>query len=325
LTAHEAVHTIQQGAVVQRKPQKNIRSGRGMIQREYVPTGEEDPLNDYAEGDMSLFYGMEAPGDFRNKTLARRNDAQKKNKYPTIDSINRDVGINAEMGKSTSATGIFKVRQALADPTHWDTYFPKAVDDWDTTPQLSQWITTLVAHANHIGLFDFSDSTKVGIWGFRKRAGKKKLGKKDRISKNISAGMRQHVNKDKIYNWLSMPAATGVNYNYGNLPNGVDQNSYLGISEWIYRSFFRRTSKLGLDFATNVLKQKVYFNTGGSVGYTGAFGTGTKQKGGIKTVSDTENQSNQRAITVSEFRHVTKMIQQGKIDPTKVHFYDEYA
>ena len=349
LIAHELTHVVQQtGAVRQNNIAQRFVEGytsgkfnkgkkntdrvvkHHTIQRDL--TGE-DPLENYDEGDKSLFYGI---NPYRVKTLGRRDNEQKKNKYHTIDLYNKAIGINTVMTTSNCIYGIFLVREALSDANpaaNWGNYFPAAAQEVNDNPELQRWIEKLAQNSHNIGLNDVSDSTKVGVYGFRQRRGKKKLKKKDRLTKNIdpSGGMMSHqgsVKADDVYGWLAN------NYTYSQAKAitpvlaGMPDKKFYAIDQWIYLAFFRRTSKLGIDFATSSaanggLDANINFNNAAVVGYV----KGVKenpQADGIATGNVADQQKHKRAITTSEHRHINKLINTGKLNPNKVKNYNEF-
>ena len=309
---HAVQRLLAQRQTEQRDPQTR-RDGR--IQRLLVG---QDPKEDYDSDtdSKSLMYGLSF---MRIKTQGRVGKKDIK-KPKTIDEYNKILGINGVMGMATSAVGVFKVRQALDDPANWATYLPAADSVEIATPHMQAWINLLVARKNSICLYDIGNKKKSGPLGwFGKTAGEKKLGKSNRISKNVrDAG---NLTASLINSFLA-PNLTETQAQKAFAK--LSSKKQTALSEWTYKAFFRRTSKLGIEFATMApdeggMGATVHFNTAGNPTFeTG----GTDQPDGVITMSNTDTGKN-RNITISEYRHVQKLIKAGKLDPTKINFYSE--
>jgi hypothetical protein len=326
LLAHELAHVMQQSG---HQP-SSMRLKQ--IQR-VVGSRGQDPLVEYTNNPntKSLMYGLEAPGKYRYKTKQRIRNANvlPPTKRLTIDEYNRDIGFNALIGaRGQSPVGIFIVREALADPApiaNWGNYLgAKAGNDVAADNDLQAWIRKLVANQNSIGLYDYGDRTKTGTFGFRKRAGVKRLGQKSRFTKNMWANTAANITPKDINRWLS-PArdSTQAVNDIGNLPQAkVD-----ALHEWIQKAFFRRTSKLGIDFVTNDMNSTIHFNQAGAVDYSSIDPMMQMPlHGGLEFSSNYDRQQANvanRSITISELRHAKKQIARGNINPNKINFYDE--
>jgi hypothetical protein len=280
----------------------------------------QDPKEDYdADTDSkSLMYGLTF---MRGQTQGRIGKKDVK-KPKTIDEYNKIIGINGVMNMSDGAVGVFKVRAALNDPKNWATYLPAADVTELATPHIQAWINLLVARKDSIGLYDIGNRKKSGPLGwFGKTYGEKKLGKSNRITKNVRDGKLLSaalINKFFDASLTLDQAQTAF--------SKLNQKQRLALSEWAYKGFFRRTSKLGIEFATmdqdkGGLGAMIHFNTAGNPTFESG---GTENKpDGVKTMSDTDDGKN-RNITVSEYRHAQKLIKAGKLDPSKINFYSEF-
>ncbi|MBO1348852.1 MAG: hypothetical protein EBE86_016365 [Hormoscilla sp. GUM202] len=96
------------------------------------------------------------------------------------------------------------------------------------------------------------------------------------------------------------------------------------LNEWVYKTFFRRTSKLGIDFAIHTLSARIHFNTAASIDpNSGKAEMREVRIGGLNQAS-LRDQSKNRSITISELRHIQKGLRKGTITSDKVNFYDEW-
>ena len=90
------------------------------------------------------------------------------------------------------------------------------------------------------------------------------------------------------------------------------------LSKWVRTAFWRRTSKLGIDFTTG-RGHIIHFNVSSDPNWVPGQPFNMK-KGGLKKVTGTYG----RMITTSEYHHVTKQIERGNISKDLVNFYDEW-
>jgi hypothetical protein len=91
------------------------------------------------------------------------------------------------------------------------------------------------------------------------------------------------------------------------------------LNKWVYRAFFRRTSKLGQDFTIKVQNATVHFNTVADPNYQPLLGP-QWQDNGLRTMSKTGQNDKNRSITVSELRHMKKLAKQY---PNQFNVYGE--
>jgi len=359
LITHELTHTIQQGASSTNVQTKNTHPlfsyptakdlqrkdtlANTLVQcddddtldtADPVPTSEQD-LRD----DVGLYYGLER--GYRGVTIGRlkkrRQDAGidvDNTPLPTIDQYNKAVGINEVMGSPTKpAKGIFKVRQALNDPDNWDSIMNPPNDGQFQTVRnktlIAKWKDMLVANKEQIGLYDYGDPRGGGIIGGIKKTlkglgSKIKLGTGNSFSKNKYDAKDTDLKPEHIRNWLSTD-------NYDDAKKAAlkkvpkDQQDVFALSKiggWIYLAFFRRTSKLGLEFATSAkgLNATVRFNTAGQKDYGNR---DTYSPTALKDIAENSPGSTKRQITVSEYRHLKRLMKAGKIKSEQVIEYAE--
>jgi hypothetical protein len=341
LITHELAHTIQQGASSsfgQMKPldvvlndnlvtQKQFSNSAGMLQRDGEDTLDtEDPLpttKQDLQDDLGLYYGLER--GYRGVTISRlkkRREAagvdMNNTPLPTIDQYNKAVGINEVMGSPTKpAKGIFKVREALNDPDNWDTIMNPPADAQFQTPRnkalIGKWKAMLVANEEQIGLYDYGDPRGGGIKKFLKGLGTKiKLGTGNRFSKNKYDAKDTELTPKHIRSFLSTDSFEDGKETLKNVPKQDREVFALSkIGGWIYLAFFRRTSKLGLEFATSAegLNAKVRFNTAGQKSYGDR---NTYSSTALKDIAEKSLGSTKRQITVSEYRHLKRLMKAGK-------------
>jgi len=346
LITHELAHTIQQGASSsfgQMKPlSDNLETQKqfstGILQRDGEDTLDtQDPLPSTKEDlqdDVGLYYGLER--GYRGVTtgrLKKRREAagvdMDNTPLPTIDQYNKAVGINEVMGSPTKpAKGIFKVREALNDPDNWDSIMNPPADAQFQTPRnktlIAKWKDMLVAQKEQIGLYDYGDPRGGGIKKLLKGLGTKiKLGTGNSFSKNKYDAKDTELTPSHISSFLSTDSYENGKEALKNVPKKDREVFALSkIGGWIYLAFFRRTSKLGLEFATSAqgLNAKVRFNTAGQKSYGDR---DTYSPTALKDIAEKSPGSTKRQITVSEYRHLKRLMKAGKIKPEQIIEYAE--
>ena len=94
----------------------------------------------------------------------------------------------------------------------------------------------------------------------------------------------------------------------------------MDLDKWIFSAFFRRTSKLGIDFTVG-RGHTIHMNLAANPDFDPDHPDAALQERGLETlqVRDRE-QSHGRSISSSEYRHAQKL--QGR-DRDKVNFYSE--
>lgn len=289
-----------------------------------------DPLGDFAAGgSRSILYGVHP---VRQTTQVRLGiqDTALGTQQPrhTIDEYNADVGINLAMQRNTAAVGLYQIREALSDPapvTNWGNYFPGAAAALGRDPDLQGWVNQLAANRLNIGLYDLGDRNGTGLLNTGRNLGRVKLESKDRFKKNMGDPITNHSNNittKQIHNFLNPQKTLNDAINeFMAMPVACQA----ALNQWIYMAFFRRTSKLGIDFVVNNLHSTVHFNTSGAVDHTSAdHQTNRLRVRGLNQNEQVINQDENRSITISELRHVRKGIANGLIAPGNINWYDEY-
>jgi hypothetical protein len=342
LLAHELTHVVQQsGNTIQklerqtspsvlRKPQPP----HGTIQRGFLSDPANDPLIGYDNnglgGDKSLLYGLDANRKATKTRLKAADNARTQNGVAppplrTIDEYNRDAGINPWMAPEFACIGIFQIREALKD------FEASGYVNWKLSPKVTSvnadlyaWVKLLAENQHQIGLYDLGDTTKEGIFGFRKRKGLKKLKSKGRFTKNVGEDKIKDLTPEDAYAWLNPNRTYDESCPLSDQLEKSNKKKKQALAEWVQKAFFRRTSKLGIDFATQRLNARINFNTAKAIDYQSSDTyLKTPQAGRIAEEAKNPTKKN-RQITVSEYRHIKKQMQLGNIQPNQVNFYDEF-
>ncbi|HEX4108808.1 MAG TPA: hypothetical protein VHX88_11775 [Solirubrobacteraceae bacterium] len=285
-------------------------SDAGTVTVQRNPTYGNDPVAGIANTDMDLLYGITP---IRARTKARLGAGQKAY-LRTIDEYNKAIGINSAMGASTAAMGLFDIRDELNSAAAWG--LPQ---DATANAQTTQWIAFLRQHAAYIGLEYLGQSAG---W-----FGTDKIKKKDRFTKNRKEPQTGEKKKDRltpgdVRSFLGSSTKASAQKKY----NKMSAKKKSALNEWIYRAFFRRTSKLGQDFAITVLGGKVWFNTRADPDWDPIMrarpiaGRGEIDQGLI--AMDQGNVTDNRSITISELRHMRK---RRAHDPAYANAYEEYG
>lgn len=275
-----------------------------------------DPVATIQPGDKDLLYGI---GFHRSLTKQRLAAQQGKNTIRTIDDYNRAIGINDVLFNSkTAGLALYDVRAELNVNGAWAALgvlqMDAALNTATNQAAIQQWITTLRGRASHIGLEDLGASG-----GFLSKA---KIERKNRFKKNRKESQAQEQKADRLTVRDTRTFLSGghnkttAQQQY----DGMSQKKQSALNEWVYRAFFRRTSKLGQDFVIG-LGGKVHFNTMADPDWdpVARVGPGVRDHG-LKTMSEVGETGKNRSITVSEYRHMKKL---KKLHPNAFSVYGE--
>jgi hypothetical protein len=286
-------------------------AGKSPLSVQRAVTYGTDPKTLINAGQKDLLYGINFQ---RGLTKARLSPTQKQ-ELRTIDDYNRGIGINALITANNAAMGLYQVRAALARPAPWTLATPQPLDA--TNPNqgdLINWIAFLSFHSQRVGLEDLG--AKGGFWR------KDKINTKDRFKKNrkqsqATAPVADRLTARDVRNFLD-PANTQVDAL--NLYTAMTAAKKTALNEWVYRAFFRRTSKLGQDF-TIAQGGKIHFNTTADPNYNPVTRVGGQAVDrGLNIMSKTGQNAKNRAITISELRHMKKL---AKLHPGSFNVYGE--
>jgi Domain of unknown function (DUF4157) len=352
LIAHELTHVVQQGGStlqksvpssrVLRKPQvSNGLIQRGLLSKNNDPVAAyNNPSTPYNNagtgGDKSLLYGIDANRQATKDRLAvedkKRTQDSPGLKVPirTIDEYNKMAGINGVISRDGANLGIFIVREMLSgfqtgDAASWGS--PIGRKNAAQNPDLLEWMNMLKQNEPSIGLYDLGDSTLQGTVGSQEEAGLQKIKSKHRFTKNISKDTAQAAGDFKpedVYAWLDPNRNLSEAESFAKEMDKTNLPKRKAISEWIYKAFFRRTSKLGIDFVTTQLNAKVNFNTAMAQDWKSKKKKlRTPTAGGVAKAAINPD-ANDRQITISEFRHLAKQVRKGNVPISQVNIYDEY-
>lgn len=320
LLAHELTHTIQQGSLKARggaTTQGPARVSRminaGMLVQRAFNYGVHEPAKLITKDSPDLLYGINIP---RASTKAKLSGDQRV-KLRTIDDYNRAIGVNGVMKSATAAMGLFTVRTALNASGAWNLprdnkfQYDKANDD-----AVQKWIDFLRAHKDYIGLVDLAQRGTIRTPAKIDQKGRFKKNRKESQAKD-SRGER--LTSRDTRQFLGQSDAKAAGKTFAAMPSKKQQ----ALNEWIYRAFFRRTSKLGQDFVIKELGGKVHFNTVSDPNYDPMKPGGPtwEDHGLVKQATAGDNRKN-RAITVSEYRHMQKLLQQ---DPSLAGKFNAYG
>ncbi len=298
LLAHELSHVVQHSG--QTTASRQIRR---------VVTSGTDPKTLINPMDKDLLYGINIP---RGQTKGRL-DPNQRDAIRTIDDYNRSIGINAIMTSMNSAMGLYDVREQLGHNGPWG--FPKdpALNTPTNANAINQWIDYLRQHAAHIGLEDLGG--KGGTFS------KAKIDKGGRFKKNRAESQANQPKNDRLTPADTRRFLAAANTKPAALLmyNAMSAPKQTALNKWIYRAFFRRTSKLGQDFTIKVLNARVHFNTVADPNYQPLLGPQWID-GGLEQMANTGQNDKNRSITVSELRHMRKLAAQY---PARFNVYGE--
>lgn len=284
-----------------------------VVQRGKVKTGK-DPLKDLARPEArGLLYGTSTARKETSKRLAQQDLAKGLTHRRTIDAYNADAGINAAM--SQAAKGIIIVREALETNSlaAWSTHLPTADPGLQADDDLKAWIAYLKNHKDWVGLYDLGGGGPSAMGRMRGTRFGKNL-------RDAAHAANTTLTPGHISDWLrSKRTAATVD---ADLAKMFSASQIRDLNKWVYSAFFRRTSKLGIDFTVS-RGHMIHFNRSGAPGWDPSqpIEDMKMKRGGLKKVHADFG----RLITSSEYRHAKKGIKEGTIPKKKVNFYDEYA
>ncbi|NEQ36041.1 MAG: hypothetical protein F6K40_06980 [Okeania sp. SIO3I5] len=298
----------------------------------------DDPLSQgilEPEHKNDLLYGL---AGYRGTTIKRIKDKAEEDSIPgiesrkmTIDEYNQALGLDI-VGVSP-ILGVYSVRQALENPEKWKDYlpaskitYPKKEDGADISNE-QKWMKFLVANSQKIGLWDLGDSTPEGRRFFQllpgKATGLNLIKSKKRFEKNIDENFNKKLTEKLVHKLLSYGTDYDTALNKFTKLNKENNPLAQDVNKWVQNAFWRRTSKLGIDFATTMesgLDARVHFNlTSGRQNDTG--GWEPDPKGIIK---DVEEDRGKRKITESEWRYAQKLIKNDPSLKERILEYSEY-
>ncbi|QDO89576.1 hypothetical protein FNH13_15575 [Ornithinimicrobium ciconiae] len=285
---------------------------QAVVQRSKVKSGK-DPLKDLDRADArGLLYGTSTARKETSKRLAVQ-DQGRNHARRTIDAYNADAGINQAM--NPAATGIFHVREALEvdDIADWSSKFTQADPGLQHDDDLKAWIAYLKGRKDWIGLYDLGGEGPDAMDRMRGTRFGKNL-------KDAEHAKSTPLTPSRISGWLrgKRKAATAD----ADLKTMFTTEQIPDLNKWIYSAFFRRTSKLGIDFTAS-RGHTIHFNVSGAPKWDPSkpLSEMKMKKGGLKNIYSDYG----RLITSSEYRHIKKRIKSGDISKKSVNFYDEFA
>ncbi len=281
-------------------------NSRSFVQR--AITYGTDPTTLITAGSKDLLYGLNIP---RALTKGRLSGPQKQ-ELRTIDDYNRHVGINALMTSANAALGLYDVRAELASTAAWALATPQPLAAHPNAGDLQAWITMLRAHGVQVGLEDLGTRAKF----FADKIKRKGRFKKNRKESQANDPKADRLTANDVRDFLNPAHTKGTGQTALAAMPAAKQAA---LHAWVYRAFFRRTSKLGQDF-TVAQGGTVHFNTVADPNYNPATGANNMQDRGLDTMSQTGNNAKNRSITVSELRHAAKL---AKAHPGSFNVYGE--
>lgn len=337
-------YSAQHLPIPKKENKKELPGHQSPIQREVVSTGGDhyDPVNELLteSGDVDadhvndLLYGLAgARGKTQGRIRKEANDGDQANDKRTIDEYNRIIGLGGIIQPMYAGFMIYKVRQALEDPNNWKSIITGCKEDYseaEGSNNVQKWMALLVKHKQNIGLYDLGNSTRpvIGrtLFGRDKlgeAAGVTKIKEKRRFEKNMGEEDSGKFSESDVHKMLSFGSDFDSAHAYY---LSLEKNKQTPIGRWIQMAFWRRTSKLGIDFATSVegLDANVHFNLSSSESYQDEMGNtkyGELRLWGI--LDDIAADKGTRKITESEWRHVKKLIQNDPSLADRIHGYSE--
>lgn len=286
----------------------------------------DDPLDDLRDpAARGLIYGVSPSRATTSKRLYQQDvdEGLTGARYRTIDAYNDALGISQAFSPNTSkaaAVGVFRVRAALreADPVaQWMTHFPGADKDPQTDPDLAAWVLCLKLHRDYVGLNDLGEDKAGGV---------ARIGAKHRFTKNLLNQAWAHdttITPAQIGRWLH------GNRTYQQALNRfevifADDDERLHIAKWMYSAFFRRTSKLGIDFTVG-RGHTIHLNIAADPTYDPSNPTfpNMRERGLEELQGMDPDQEYGRAITSSEYRHAKWLADEGRLGTGNINFYSE--
>ncbi|NET44175.1 hypothetical protein [Okeania sp. SIO2B3] len=280
-----------------------------------------------------LLYGLT---EYRGTTIKRIKESARQDNKPeienrkmTIDDYNKAVGIT-EAISLYPLMGIYTVRKALEDPKKWKQYLSNSQHDYPKEEEgvhisnEQKWMKFLVDEREKIGLFDLGNRTPQG----RKflilpgeATGLKLIKSKKRFEKNIDENFNKELTEKLVHKLLSYGTDYETALKKFSELNKRNNQLAQDVNTWVQNAFWRRTSKLGIDFATTEsgLDARVHFNlTSGRRNDRGW----SPVPGGI--IKDVEEDRGKRKITESEWRYAQKLIRNDPSLKERILEYSEY-
>lgn len=296
----------------------------GVVQRDVEP-GQEDPLTDMmTKGSKSLLYGASGTRKHTSLRAQALDQTEWAKERRTIDEYNNDIGLSRHMD-AADPSNIFKVREALAAGDvvgSWGGIITPIVGAYATDADLAAWLGALKAKASWIGLEDLGGGAATPKLA---KAKLKRFKSKKRYEKNFISKARYKARKALltpafIHQWLSAGRThADAELDKTNVPMSSAECGEL--ARWISKAFWRRTSKLGIDFTVG-RGHRIHMNTAADPKFNFDKPRTMKLKPGkLKKMKETYG----RMITTSEYRHIKKGLKDGSIDPAQVNLYDEIS
>lgn len=301
-----------------------------VVQRNGVQPGQVDPLGELqSPASKSLLYGMSTTRKETAKRLMLQDARLGLSRYRTVDAYNLAIGLNAIMDRAGDPSGIFLVREALRQANvvaMWPNYFRNADPGLAHDDDLKAWILTLKRHRYRIGLYDLGAPHRARHdYNAAEQRRRGRLGP-DRFKKNFTDYQQwwasdvralPEIGRTSVLEWFSADRTyANAQQDLTNLNPQVKSD----LAKWVRTAFWRRTSKLGIDF-TVARGHKIHFNTAADARWNPAQGgMPSMRRGDLAKINTLYG----RMITTSEYRHVTKRIKSGAIAPGNVNFYDEF-
>jgi len=296
-----------------------------VVTQRAVEPGQEDPLTEMmTNGSKSLLYGASGTRKHTSLRATALDPTQWAKERRTIDEYNDDIGLSGHMG-AADPSNIFKVREALAAGDvvgSWGGIITPGVGAYAADADLTAWLGALKSKASWIGLEDLGAgaATPKLAKAKLKRFKSKKRYEKNFISKARYKARQPLLTPAFIHRWLAAGRThADAELDKTNLPMSGTERSEL--ARWISKAFWRRTSKLGIDFTLG-RGHRIHLNTAADPKFNFDKPKAMKLKAGkLKKMKETYG----RMITTSEYRHIKKGLKNGSIDPTKVNLYDELS
>ena len=296
-------------ALGRERPAAGRRAARA-LQR--VVTLGDDPVEELKQkGSRGLIYGMSPARLPTSKRLNQYDMLKAETRYRTVDAYNLAAGVNSAIGAGgrAAALGIFRLREALdeADPVaEWHRHFPEGIDP-TTDADLGAWIAFLEKRWRYVGLYDLGEAAKTQA--------------KHRFTKNLKSDAHAGsttLTAATISSWLD-PDRT-----YAEASREIDTRftaaEIQDIGKWIYSAFFRRTSKLGIDFTVE-RGHIIHMNLAADPDWVPGKTDSVMQEKGLEEIQDRDpTQAYGRSITSSEYRHALKV---KATAGDQINFYSE--
>ena len=278
----------------------------------------EDPAGDVLRPESrSLIYGLSSARKFTSTRLQHegeefeRKTGQELTFYRTIDAYNTNAGITDAFGamEQSGAHVIFAVRAALAEADPVATWYKHldAREDPAKDDDLAAWITCLKSSEEYIGLRDLAVPERLA------KEGKHRFGKN---LKGQSHAEATALTPASISGWLSNDWSEAEAKKH---LATLDPQTQDDLGKWIQTAFFRRTSKLGIDF---IIKRghKIHFNMAADPDFVADAGEHANVRaGGLQTVLE-QKREYARPITASELNYA-----QRHAPPGQLNYFSEWG